>query len=69
MPENALGSKVAKPESESKGDWPTASSRISPDDSRLLDSAAYKARCKRADVVLRGTLREVRRILNLPEAA
>lgn len=69
MSDTKLPSKKAKAAEKSKGTWPTASTRIPPDESRLVDAAAYKLELKRADIVYAGTIRYVREILGQSAAA
>ena len=55
--------KVAPVDGERKGDWPTASMRISRDELHLIDAAAYKLRIKRSTLIYDATMARVREVL------
>ena len=48
-----------------RSSWPTASARVSEEELRLLDAAAYKAQVKRSDLIRDAALREARSILGM----
>ena len=55
--------KVLPVDGERKGNWPTASCRVSPDELNLIDAAAYRTRKKRSELLHEALMAHVRQIL------
>jgi hypothetical protein len=75
MNSNDLPPKVIYRERPRKDAWPVASVKVPPSDLKLIDAAAgllskqHQSEISRSDVVYSGTMRYVREVLGLPEAA
>jgi uncharacterized protein (DUF1778 family) len=52
-----------------KDTWPTASTRLPPDELRLIDAAAIKVGQKRSKLIYEATMARVREILGIGVAA
>jgi len=62
------GEKVQERDKPRKGDWPTAATRVTPEELHLIDAAAYKLRIKRAALLHEALMTRVREVLEIPAA-
>lgn len=69
MVANDLDNPKVQADTEERKAWPVASTRMPKQDIALLDAAAAKLEVSRSDVVYSGTMKFVREVLGIAEAA